>query len=299
MIYKWPSHSICCHASPNVSSCHPTASTTGAGCPLGNLTKWCMEQGCLRVYCARKSTMEPRASSYITRKKRKVCERKAVVKQELLQHPIPFCADGINSCLMILCFLKDVQLLWREIYLWGCLPATESTQAYNKDSRCKRCIAWTNSCHLEFWKKEKKRKDPQHPPSTVHPQRRPQTDSKARGAQSRYSCKQTHLFAMFSADWSNIPQVQACKLVASSSGWYRWVIWLTLKFADMIQIHWPHLGQQVKHEPHRPAPPTCASGCEGFPGGWRHAPINTENLYPERHTTGCRCPMNAAVQWDL
>ncbi len=62
-----------------------------------------------------------------------------------------------QQLLVILCFLKDVQLLvWRKIYLRECLPATlrvySSLHLYNEDSRCKRCIVETEAVFLSIYK---------------------------------------------------------------------------------------------------------------------------------------------------
>lgn len=53
-LYKWPSLSICCQFVRSYSSLRRSR------CPLGNLTKWCVEQSCLAALRARKCTTKPR-----------------------------------------------------------------------------------------------------------------------------------------------------------------------------------------------------------------------------------------------
>lgn len=81
-----------------------------------------------------KSTIKPRAGSYITYKNHTHTNqetskraRTTEVKQELLQHSNPFWADGINSCLSYCAPSRMQLLIWRKFFfvLWD----TESVQA--------------------------------------------------------------------------------------------------------------------------------------------------------------------------
>lgn len=82
------------------------------------------------ISCQR-STTKPRASSYITKRKKNLCQRQAEVKQELLQHSNPFCTDGINSCLSY-CASSRMCSCWYGGFICGtfCQLRWESIQAY-------------------------------------------------------------------------------------------------------------------------------------------------------------------------
>lgn len=101
------------HLLPCQTECqfvHPYSNHHRNGCPPGNLTKWCMEQGCLRVYRARKSTMKPRTCSYITPHPPKKGRSRA--RTFPATHPIMY--RWRQQLLVMLCFLEDVQvLIWR------------------------------------------------------------------------------------------------------------------------------------------------------------------------------------------
>ena len=108
MLYAWPSHSICLHASPNASSCIPTVPTTGTD---AHRVIWPSDAWSRAVcgyivpekyYEATRWQLYNQQEKKTNKKKPNSVGEKAEVKQKLLQ-PIfsSFfcCTDGINSCL--------------------------------------------------------------------------------------------------------------------------------------------------------------------------------------------------------
>lgn len=140
MLYAWPSHSICLHASPNASSCIPTVPTTGTD---AHRVIW-PSDAWSRAVCGYivpekyyEATRWQLYNQQEQQKKPQQCWRKSW--SEAKTSPTHFFLFFLlhrwhQQLLVTLCFLKDVQLLiWRKKSICG--NVCESIQARGYTTR--------------------------------------------------------------------------------------------------------------------------------------------------------------------
>ena len=145
MLYAWPSHSICLHASPNASSCIPTVPTTGTD---AHRVIW-PSDAWSRAVCGYivpekyyEATRWQLYNQQEQQKKPQQCWRKSwsEAKTSPTFFPLFFVAQMASTvaCHIVLpqgCAAADME---EKVYLWECLRVNSSARLYDEDSRCKR-----------------------------------------------------------------------------------------------------------------------------------------------------------------